>query len=77
MRAHLKLHEEREVEEQAGEAEGTDGEGSRPRKRRRGGEMGRDWKCEVDDCDKEFKSVRSSSLFARGLTMCLYIRKRP
>lgn len=28
-----------------------------PWKRRRGGEIGRDWKCDVDDCDKDFKSV--------------------
>ena len=28
-----------------------------PRKRRRGGEIGRDWKCDVDGCDKDFKSV--------------------
>lgn len=27
-----------------------------PWKRRRGGEIGRDWKCDVDDCDKDFKS---------------------
>lgn len=33
-----------------------------PRKKRRGGEAGRDWKCEVDDCGKDFKSVRSDLL---------------
>lgn len=31
----------------------------RPAKRaRRGGELGRDWKCDFEDCDKDFKSVR-------------------
>ena len=26
-------------------------------KRRRGGDVGRDWLCEVEGCDKSFKSV--------------------
>jgi general transcription factor IIIA len=64
----LKLHEEREVEEglvmnSEGECvrgEGEDGEEERPnKKRRRGGEVGRDWKCAVAGCIKDFKSVRS------------------
>ena len=32
-------------------------EGQPPRKKRRGGEVGRDWKCEVVGCGKDFKSV--------------------
>lgn len=28
-----------------------------PRKKRRGGDIGRDWKCDYDDCGKDFKSV--------------------
>jgi hypothetical protein len=31
--------------------------GEPPKKKRRGGEMGRDWKCKVDQCGKDFKSV--------------------
>lgn len=59
------MHEEREVEDRLGIGRGEEadeeGEGQdsqRPRKRRRGGEIGRDWKCEIDGCDKDFKSVR-------------------
>lgn len=64
LRAHLKLHEEREVEagleldEDPDDGESADGGPAQPKKRRRGGEMGRDWKCEVDGCGKDFKSVR-------------------
>lgn len=61
LRAHQKLHEQ-----QAAEAEidaaitsgGEDVDGERPRKRRRGGDVGRDWKCDVDGCTKDFKSAR-------------------
>lgn len=38
-----------------------DGDGERPRKKRRGGDVGRDWKCDVDGCTKEFKSVGLTS----------------
>ena len=65
LRAHLKIHAERELEaaleRQCGVAADDDdledGEG-RPRKRRRGGEVGRDWVCEEVGCGKDFKSVR-------------------
>ncbi|KAJ3517252.1 hypothetical protein NLJ89_g624 [Agrocybe chaxingu] len=30
-----------------------------PKKRRRGGEHGRDWKCEAPSCDKDFKSKKA------------------
>jgi len=33
-------------------------DGDPPPKRRRGGECGRDWTCDVGDCDKDFKTVR-------------------
>ena len=58
LRSHLKLHEERELENEmrVGISEDRDGL-EPPRKRRRGGEIGRDWKCDVNDCDKDFKSV--------------------
>ena len=44
------------------DGDGNDGEEAdreqvRPKKRRRGGEMGRDWKCEIEGCGKDFKSV--------------------
>lgn len=62
LRAHLRLHEQREMEEHehASEEEEDD---IVPRKRRRGGEVGRDWKCEVEGCTKDFKSVRLLGLF--------------
>ncbi|KAF8141285.1 hypothetical protein EV363DRAFT_1425422 [Boletus edulis] len=34
----------------------TDAEASQPRKRRRGGELGRDWICDFAGCGKDFKS---------------------
>jgi len=59
LRAHLKLHEQRDLENELDEHEhGSSDEDRPPRKRRRGGEVGRDWKCEVEGCAKDFKSVR-------------------
>jgi len=59
LRAHLKLHEQRGIEAEIEKKQGTDVEddGDPPSKRRRGGEYGRDWTCNVGDCDKDFKSV--------------------
>jgi len=52
------LHEERELEKELGDADSEDLDVMEPRqKRRRGGELGRDWRCDVDGCDKDFKSV--------------------
>ncbi|GLB37372.1 putative zinc finger, C2H2 type [Lyophyllum shimeji] len=63
LRAHQKLHEQRELEESMGDALGSDAEDpdttQPPRKRRRGGEIGRDWKCDVVGCDKDFKSKKA------------------
>ncbi|KAF7970429.1 hypothetical protein HWV62_24177 [Athelia sp. TMB] len=56
------LHDERDLEEQldrADEDNESEGEDKRPRKRRRGGELGRDWKCEVAGCEKDFKSKKA------------------
>ena len=55
LRAHIKLHEERETELQLETAEDHD---EPLRKKRRGGDQGRDWQCDVLGCDKDFKSVR-------------------
>ncbi|KAI6131243.1 hypothetical protein EDD16DRAFT_1821162 [Pisolithus croceorrhizus] len=61
LRAHLKLHEQREVEAllQGEHVDDNDGETSHSRRRRRGGELGRDWKCDYANCEKEFKSKRA------------------
>jgi general transcription factor IIIA len=59
LRAHLKLHDQRALEDALNEHEhgSSEEEDAPPQKRRRGGEIGRDWKCEVDGCTKDFKSV--------------------
>ncbi|KAJ4483747.1 hypothetical protein J3R30DRAFT_3451192 [Lentinula aciculospora] len=61
LRAHHKIHEQREEEAQLNAiiAE-SDEEDERPlKKRRRGGEHGRDWKCRVEGCGKDFKSSKA------------------
>lgn len=59
LRSHLRIHEQRDLENVLSEHEdGNSEEDEPPRKRRRGGEVGRDWKCEVEGCTKDFKSVR-------------------
>jgi general transcription factor IIIA len=63
LRAHLKIHEQREVEEglniAALDGEEDDNGGTMPvLKRPRGGTVGRDWVCDIDGCTKDFKSVR-------------------
>lgn len=52
----MKLHEQRDLENE--HEDGSSEEDKPPRKRRRGGGVGRDWKCEVEGCAKDFKSVR-------------------
>lgn len=63
LRAHLKIHAQRDQEAELSDAIigfDSEAEAERPRKRRRGGEVGRDWVCEVDGCVKDFKSVGQS-----------------
>jgi hypothetical protein len=54
LKGHLKVHEQRDIEDALERAVAED---DRPRKRWRGGEVGRDWACGVDDCVKTFKSA--------------------
>jgi hypothetical protein len=79
----LKLHDEREVEAGLNEVDGeeVDGEGdegdARPKKRRRGGGMGWDWKCEVEGCGKDFKSVSIYCLFIASLAdLVIVVQKK-
>jgi general transcription factor IIIA len=58
----MKLHEQREVDKALGgnlvNKDDQDEEVRiKPFKRRRGGEIGRDWKCDVEGCERDFKSV--------------------
>ncbi|KAF5383401.1 hypothetical protein D9757_006186 [Collybiopsis confluens] len=63
LRAHLKLHAQRDEEGQLNAALAPSKEGGKedqpPKKRRRGGEYGRDWKCSVENCEKDFKSNKA------------------
>lgn len=61
LRVHMKVHEQTEVEDALApesDADSADGD-EPPRKKRRGGDIGRDWKCDVDGCTKDFKSKKA------------------
>ncbi|KAI0735302.1 hypothetical protein C8Q76DRAFT_711770 [Earliella scabrosa] len=59
LRAHLKIHAQRDQEAELDDVPASGSEDERPRKRRRGGEVGRDWVCEVEGCSKDFKSKKA------------------
>lgn len=62
LRAHLRIHEHRDIEAGLREDDtdvGGDNDDEPPPKKRRGGEVGRDFICEYEGCGKDFKSVRS------------------
>ncbi|KAJ7729544.1 hypothetical protein DFH07DRAFT_850197 [Mycena maculata] len=59
LRAHQKLHEQQIADAEIDAGIASDSEDERPRKKRRGGEVGRDWRCEVDGCTKDFKSKKA------------------
>ncbi|EIW78739.1 hypothetical protein CONPUDRAFT_60762 [Coniophora puteana RWD-64-598 SS2] len=60
LRAHMKLHEQRDLESLIDQVDSdVDGQTTRPRKRRRGGELGRDWICDIVGCGKDFKSKKA------------------
>ncbi|KAK7057485.1 hypothetical protein R3P38DRAFT_2841252 [Favolaschia claudopus] len=59
LRAHQKIHEQEAVEAELDAAMDVEEDGEPPRKKRRGGEVGRDWKCNVDGCTKDFKSKKA------------------
>ncbi|KAF8487680.1 hypothetical protein JB92DRAFT_2758971 [Gautieria morchelliformis] len=76
LKEHLKMHEQRDTEDALETAVAED---DRPKKRRRGGEVGRDWVCEVDGCVKAFKSASTSLKNHNNIThlgrrdhICLY-----
>ncbi|KAJ7600890.1 hypothetical protein C8J56DRAFT_813832 [Mycena floridula] len=53
LRAHQKIHETRELEA------ALDLDEEPAHKKRRGGELGRDWVCDAENCDKDFKSKKA------------------
>ncbi|KJA27725.1 hypothetical protein HYPSUDRAFT_130794 [Hypholoma sublateritium FD-334 SS-4] len=58
LRVHLKLHEQRELDHALDPD--FDNESRQPaKKKRRGGEYGRDSKCEIAGCGKDFKSEKA------------------
>ena len=60
LRAHIRLHDERETELRLEATQHLGENDDEPlKKKRRGGEQGRDWQCDVPGCDKDFKSVRT------------------
>ncbi|THH34047.1 hypothetical protein EUX98_g6 [Antrodiella citrinella] len=65
LRAHLKIHEQRDIEEGLRDGrsvepdEDQDEDEPLKKKKRRGGEVGRDFICEYEDCDKDFKSKKA------------------
>ncbi|KAJ7350369.1 hypothetical protein DFH08DRAFT_108230 [Mycena albidolilacea] len=60
LRAHQAIHEQQAAEAVIDSTMNTkDVDGEPPRKKRRGGELGRDWKCEFDGCTKDFKSKKA------------------
>ncbi|KAF7362145.1 hypothetical protein MVEN_00560500 [Mycena venus] len=60
LRAHQKIHEQQAAQAEIDAAvHDEDVDGEPPRKKRRGGEVGRDWKCDVDGCTKDFKSKKA------------------
>ena len=76
LRAHIKLHDERDAELQL-EAHLAQNDDDEPlKKKRRGGEQGRDWQCDVPGCDKDFKSVSAIVVTFQVLRSRFDIRKR-
>ena len=83
LRDHLKIHEQREIEDamnaQVRNELGDDEDDGRELKKRRGGEVGRDWRCEEVDCEKKFKSVSIitfSGVFSEIICFLSCFRKR-
>ncbi|KIP12588.1 hypothetical protein PHLGIDRAFT_61571 [Phlebiopsis gigantea 11061_1 CR5-6] len=60
LRAHMRLHDENAVEDLVNDESDADTSlGEPPLKKRRGGHVGRDWVCDVEGCEKDFKSKKA------------------
>lgn len=76
LRAHLKIHEGREVDGRLDGEEDAADEDEPAVKKRRGGEHGRDWICDFEGCTKDFKSVFYSSRFRFRLLMTAHLNRK-
>jgi len=63
LKAHLKVHEGRDVDGRRDGEEDTANDNEPAMKMRRGGDHGRDWTCNFEGCTKDFKSVFPSSQY--------------
>ena len=79
LKAHMKLHEQSEVEVLvAADSDAESDVDAPPLKKRRGGDVGRDWRCEIEGCGKDFKSVRISAYYENKCDILSSLcRKRP
>ncbi|KAI0079577.1 hypothetical protein K474DRAFT_1658926 [Panus rudis PR-1116 ss-1] len=59
LRAHLKLHGQRDLEAELQAEDSSSENEEQLTKRRRGGEVGRDFLCDVPGCGKDFKSKKA------------------
>lgn len=76
LKAHLKIHEGREVDDRLdGEDDGVNDD-EPVVKKRRGGEHGRNWACDFEGCTKDFKSVLASSKFSSRLLIIAHIEQK-
>lgn len=77
LRAHIKLHEQRDMMEALEEKSADDEADHQPAKRRRGGDWGRDWICDFEKCAKDFKSVTPTCRTTWVANQPWMFRKKP
>ncbi|KAF9777877.1 hypothetical protein BJ322DRAFT_1094846 [Thelephora terrestris] len=59
LKAHLKIHEGRDLDSRLGSEEGATNDDEPSMKRKRGGDHGRDWVCDFEGCTRDFKSKKA------------------
>ena len=76
LKAHLKIHEGRDLDGRLDGGEDAASGGEPATKKKRGGDHGRDWACDFEGCTKDFKSVFPSSGFWTHWLTYEFNRKR-